>query len=1159
MATSLDAASPSELALLCRTIAASLQCLYDDGTAASSHGANALMAKFLSMRAKMDVPHWKKSKGQPASRRLRTHDPLAEEPSDAADVLVCTLPPNTPDARSKLLRALQAGKAGFHLVYAEYPEVQADAKLRKLLLVEEGALFILPAEQRTEGGFLCCGGSAMLRASASSDGGVYQQCERALIRQAQEDKAQGRPFSRVTRDVGRLRELFSKGATASKLAHLFSRTPTHLRARLQLDGEACYSVTDEVMADRITEEIGRLHGVDRATAVVDATACVGGNTLSFAKGFLRVIAIESDGPRCGMLRHNVALLGRQDVEVVHGNCVEVLPSLGLPRFVVFVDPPWGGLNYKDQEQCQIMLSATPLPLVLRNFCRMAGCLWVVCKVPFNFELSWLEQEDESRVLSLSKSVKCVILRGATRAKQKSGGKQQSTLAAAGDVSDHVAAANARALSASLADGSMDEAGEGEAPCGDASPAVKHKLTHNSSREVNKTLARLARSKQLSACQAAFADAAAQRLTDAWSHAILINAHATAGDGDGALRELSAMRAAGHRPCVMSYTAALKAPCAAGNLSLAREILHEMEREFATHKGGRGGTRADDFKPNVRTANTFLRGCLVAGGVDDARALLARLGRGVWSGVAPDASSLEYTGVLCAQALRLDEASKLALRIVDTLRVRGATHAAARVRVAVCRAAALAGAWQWCKREMGEARSLLSVDLAADDEEESCGAKDGHAVFKAHQRDEALAELQALQVLADSSGPRPPSMPLLLARALPLPCRDGPVLALSAEAHASLESGFGLAEWCARLNRKEAGRGDAYASAIRERLQRVFAGASSSSAGGGAAPLHLEEIFSEEQGTPAAHRGSYRLELGCGVGEWLSAQAAASPHVCWMGLELMTRRAFETAARLALAKHANAAAIQGDAYTFLDRWVPPKSLEAIYVNHPEPLQQTAGVGASASPEGSHMLNKGTLDVAARALQDGGTLTIVTDNSWYASLLLDSIAAHGAFIPEVDARPAGARLVSSRDGFELIAATPGKWCRHETGASSYFDRLWKTGLSAHSAAHERFVLHVRTRARMQSKVPAARLSKSGLVARASKTKAPRASLQPAVLDAAATYGKSKKKRRREEISPASNTCSSPVDSEQTRRETASTTQAMRTKKIKRKKSERFGEGV
>ena len=125
----------------------------------------------------------------------------------------------------------------------------------------------------------------------------------------------------------------------------------------------------------------------------------------------------------------------------------------------------------------------------------------------------------------------------------------------------------------------------------------------------------------------------------------------------------------------------------------------------------------------------------------------------------------------------------------------------------------------------------------------------------------------------------------------------------------------------------------------------------------------------------------------------------------------------------------------------------------------------------------------------ALQPHGTLTIVTDNAFYAELLLDAMGAHGAFEGAITAggKPADARLIrtvapaarkaaaekkqkkkaptddDARGGgarvIELVSAKPGAWCGHAaSGASSYFDRLWQTGLSSHSAAHERFVLHV-----------------------------------------------------------------------------------------------------
>jgi hypothetical protein len=181
---------------------------------------------------------------------------------------------------------------------------------------------------------------------------------------------------------------------------------------------------------------------------------------------------------------------------------------------------------------------------------------------------------------------------------------------------------------------------------------------------------------------------------------------------------------------------------------------------------------------------------------------------------------------------------------------------------------------------------------------------------------------------------------------------------------------------------------------------------------------------------------------------------------------------------------------------------------------EPPQQAPAAGGAAAggaPEAAHMLDDRLFAAAAAALQPGGTLTLVvrcfarpdapppplrrspsisadapcpplprrardvpappdcrpraatpqTDNAWYADLLLDRLAQNTAFrpVPTAGRLPPGAKLVRAAAGIELISATPGSWCRHAAaGASSYFDRLWKTGLSAHSATHERFVLHV-----------------------------------------------------------------------------------------------------
>ena len=81
-----------------------------------------------------------------------------------------------------------------------------------------------------------------------------------------------------------------------KVFQLFSKLSEDKRARLQLDDEAFFSVTDQRSAERITRVILALDGVTDASRVSDGCACVGGNVLAFRAAFSRghVRAIELD-------------------------------------------------------------------------------------------------------------------------------------------------------------------------------------------------------------------------------------------------------------------------------------------------------------------------------------------------------------------------------------------------------------------------------------------------------------------------------------------------------------------------------------------------------------------------------------------------------------------------------------------------------------------------------------------------------------------------------------------------------------------------------------------------------------------------------------------------------------------------------------------------
>ncbi|RSH93348.1 hypothetical protein EHS25_007704 [Saitozyma podzolica] len=120
--------------------------------------------------------------------------------------------------------------------------------------------------------------------------------------------------------------------------------PQYDRLPLLLDHTGWFSITPYPIAKHIAERC-------RCDVIIDAFCGVGGNTIEFAQTCERVIAIDSDLTRLRLARHNALQLGVADrIEFIHGDYVDFARSYasraGAEAIdVVFLSPPWGGMEY----------------------------------------------------------------------------------------------------------------------------------------------------------------------------------------------------------------------------------------------------------------------------------------------------------------------------------------------------------------------------------------------------------------------------------------------------------------------------------------------------------------------------------------------------------------------------------------------------------------------------------------------------------------------------------------------------------------------------------------------------------------------------------------------------------------------------------------------
>ena len=193
------------------------------------------------------------------------------------------------------------------------------------------------------------------------------------------------------------------------------------------------------------------------------------------------------------------------------------------------------------------------------------------------------------------------------------------------------------------------------------------------------------------------------------------------------------------------------------------------------------------------------------------------------------------------------------------------------------------------------------------------------------------------------------------------------------------------------------------------------------------------------------------------------------------------------------EQSNLAIFSGDADKIIGNHMSAQSLSNIYINHPEPPERTMmvdkqnqqqhaknnNVKANSLVQGKHLLTSSFMQQLCRVLLPTGTVTIITDSLPYAKLLAEILSD----IPPVGNHLFRSVLSDEEDGdmetlkmeYRTAVTLPPTISKEkkgvpstivvyrgdpdeqfgsiDTGASSYFDRLWDKGNKK-----RRFFLHV-----------------------------------------------------------------------------------------------------
>ena len=183
------------------------------------------------------------------------------------------------------------------------------------------------------------------------------------------------------------RQSFRIGGTL-KLEEMFPKKKGVEYGTLHMTPEGEYSITRRKDGEKLLEHMKTVIGSTKRKTITDLTGNVGGDTILFGLNFLHVDSIELDKQNFEALKHNVETFQLKNVTLHHGDSTKLF---NWKTDVLYLDPPWGGPSYKEQENLDLYLGDVRVDTFLE---RILEEEWkprfIFMKLPRNYNFERLE-------------------------------------------------------------------------------------------------------------------------------------------------------------------------------------------------------------------------------------------------------------------------------------------------------------------------------------------------------------------------------------------------------------------------------------------------------------------------------------------------------------------------------------------------------------------------------------------------------------------------------------------------------------------------------------------------------------------------------------------------------------------------------------------------
>lgn len=167
--------------------------------------------------------------------------------------------------------------------------------------------------------------------------------------------------------------------------------------KLQIDRKSISLIStcsqSKIITFIIKKHLNNIHIQYDDVVITDMTAGVGGNAIHFAMNFKYVNAIEIDKIRSEYLENNMNVYELQNLKVYSGDSINTISDIY--HDVLFIDPPWGGTDYKNKDQIRLSLGTINIEdlINLISSGTINRCIpkLIVLKLPKNYDIEYFKK------------------------------------------------------------------------------------------------------------------------------------------------------------------------------------------------------------------------------------------------------------------------------------------------------------------------------------------------------------------------------------------------------------------------------------------------------------------------------------------------------------------------------------------------------------------------------------------------------------------------------------------------------------------------------------------------------------------------------------------------------------------------------------------------